>query len=241
MKYPRVIGEFETLEAMHQGMSIARFGDGEFNIVRDRDCVSQFRNKKLKIEFENMLQIGSTEKCAVAIPPLDNPNRAKQHFWSDELASRYSRKYLNPQAKYYSSFITRPDNAPWIHAPEYYDRIIDLWRGKKITLVLGTERSLRSGIMPEAESIDCVWSVRRDAYDYVDELQDKIAELDNNCVVLCLGCTATALAYRMAGKYHMLDLGHVGGFLDAFQRGKDIFAKKDPMREPDENRIKKEK
>lgn len=238
MTYPKVINEFHTLEAMHQGMSIARFGDGEFNLVRGRDCVSQVRNKKLQKEFSDILQKGSTKNCAVAIPPLDNPERAKQHFWSDDLAKRYTH-YLNLNARYYSSFITRPDNAPWIHTKEYYERVVDLWRGKRVTLVLGTERSLRESLMPEAEHIDLVWSVRRDAYDYVEELQDDIAGYDNKCVILCLGCTATALSYRMAGEYHMLDLGHVGGFLDAFKRGKDIFGKKDPLKEPDSNRIKK--
>lgn len=238
MTYPKVIDELNTLEALHQGMSIARFGDGEFKVVVNRDCVSQIRNSKLQAEFKYMLEKGSNDHCAVAVPPLDNPNRAKKHFWSDKLAEKYA-KLINPNAKYYSSFITRPDNAPWIHKREYYDRVVDLWRGKRVTLVLGTERSLRESLMPEAAHIDFVWSVRRDAYDYIDELQDKIAEVGNKTVILCLGCTATALSYRMASEYHMLDLGHVGSFLDAFQRGKDIFGKKDPAREPDSNRIKK--
>lgn len=238
MKYPKVINEFTTLEAMHQGMSIARFGDGEFNIVRGRDCVSQVKNKKLQAEFQDILSKGSNQHCAVAIPPLDNPEREKQHFWSDELANRYSG-YLDKQNRYYSSFITRPDNAPWIHKAEYYERVIDLWRDKRVTLVLGTERSLREKLMPEAEHVDYIWSVRRDAYDYIEDLQDQIAGYDNKCVILCLGCTATALAYRMASEYHMLDLGHIGGFMDAFKRGKDIFGEKDPLREPDSNRIKK--
>lgn len=238
MSYPKIINEFQTLEAMHQGMSIARFGDGEFNIVRGRDCVSQVRNKKLQTEFDNILKFGSNKYCAVAIPPLDNPERAKQHFWSDDLAKRYT-SYLNPNARYYSSFITRPDNAPWLHTQEYYERVIDLWRGKRVTLVLGTERSLRESLMPEAEHIDFVWSVRRDAYDHIEAIQEGIIKAGNKTVILCLGCTATALAYRMASEYHMLDLGHIGGFMDAFQRGKDIFGQKDPLKEPDSNRVKK--
>ena len=63
-----------------------------------------------------------------------------------------------------------------------------------------------------------------------------ISDKGNEIVILCLGCTATALSWRMSGEFHMLDLGHIGGFMDAFQRGKNIFGEKDPLREPNENR-----
>lgn len=222
MTYPNVINEFETLRAMHAGMSVSRFGDGEFNLARDRDCVSQYRNPELAQELRKILKLGSTKDCAVAIPPLDRqidvPDGKKRGFWNDNLKKRYSR-HLDVSKTYYSSFITRADNMPCIDTSDYWESIIDLWRGKDVTLVLGTERSLNQSIMDDANSVNYVWTVRRDAYSEIDDIEQKIKDAGNKTVLLCVGATATCLAWRLQGDYHALDLGHIGWSVRDHKRG----------------------
>jgi hypothetical protein len=50
--YPEVLGERETLEAIHTGRSIARYGDGELRVALGRKCVSQEADENLARELE---------------------------------------------------------------------------------------------------------------------------------------------------------------------------------------------
>ena len=48
MKYPPCLSEAETIERAIAGANLARYGDGEFNIVIGRNCVSQRGDKSLR-------------------------------------------------------------------------------------------------------------------------------------------------------------------------------------------------
>jgi hypothetical protein len=79
--YPNVIDEFETLDLVCRGRSIARYGDGEFNLVRGGNCVSQRLVPGVRAELERILRWKDPE-LLVAIPRLDerspkNKNWAK--------------------------------------------------------------------------------------------------------------------------------------------------------------------
>jgi len=212
MAYPHIIGEYETLDAIKEGMSIARYGDGEFNLAGFRKCVSQEADRKLQAELMQILNTGSTKNLAVAIPPLDNtarlPEGKKRDFWTRQAKS--ISKHLNPKAKYYSSFITRSDNAPWIDTPDFWSGLVSLWKDKDITLVIGSERSLCDRNMQDAKSIKYIRGLYRDSYREVDRIEKEIRGAGNKTVVLCLGATATVLAYRLCNDFHALDLGHIG-------------------------------
>lgn len=210
--HPRVMTEGQTLERLHQGSSIARYGDGEYKLCNFRDCVSQVRNAKLMEELRAIARKGSDENLIVAVPPLDKldkiPEGKKRGFWEGQV--RQGKKHLTEGALYGSSFITRSDNAPHIDTKPFYDRIIDLWRDKDITLVIGSERSLCERNTHEAKSVTYVRGLYRDSYQEIERIQKEIVQAGNNTVILCLGATATVLASRLCKDYHALDLGHVG-------------------------------
>ena len=159
----------------------------------------------------------------VAIPPLNNiqafPVGKKRDFWQKQIKT--TSRYINHRAKYFSSFITRSDNAPWIDTPEFWNSLVDLWRGKRVTLVLGSERSLCQRNMEDAEHVDYIWGARRDAYTEIDAIEDQIRRAGNEVVILCLGCTATVLAARLAGEFQALDLGHMG-LKGLFKKGRGL-------------------
>lgn len=218
--YPQVIGEYETLEELHKGRSIARYGDGEIKVCERSRCVSQVYHVQLTAEMRRILASGSSKNCLIAIPPMDNPNITKQHFWDARMARRINR-LTNKDGIYYSSFITRSDNAPWINEPNFWNSLVDLWSGKDVTLVLGSERSLCERNMEDARSVTYVWGPRRDAYDEIGRIQDDIINAGNKIVILCLGCTATVLAWRLSEKFQALDLGHAG-LKSMFKKGRGL-------------------
>ena len=212
VSYPHVRSEEETLDAVLGGKSIARYGDGEFKIIFGASCVSQKYSKALAEEMAYILRAESS-RCLVGIPNLD-PRSPKIHLWR-----KYEKRYptrLNRAKTYYSSFITRPDSAPWIYTPEFYAKVTSLWRDKDVTLVSGTERSLTpefvastGGLNTSVFHISCE---RRDAYEQIDLIEKEIRKAGRTTVLLCCGPAATCLAWRLHQHFHAIDLGHIGMF-----------------------------
>ncbi len=119
----------------------------------------------------------------------------------------------NHKRVYGSSFITRPDSAPWIDEPAYWQRVIDLWRGRDVVLVRGSSKSLCRADLGLARSVDEIVVSRQHAWADYATLMTRLASEERR-VLLCLGATATVLAYDLAALgVHALDLGHIGMFL----------------------------
>lgn len=209
MTHPVVLTELETLERAHAGESLARYGDGELKLALGRDCISQVRDPRLAQELKEVLRAGSP-----VLPCIPSPRNAKGESWARFQTAGFTGLY-DAGKTYGNAFITRPDSAPWIDTPEYWGKVVDLWRGRDVVLVAGTERSLRASMLSEAASVTEVRDTvsHRDAYARIDEIEERIGTPAGR-VLLCLGPTATVLAARLARKgVHALDLGHIGMFM----------------------------
>jgi hypothetical protein len=133
--------------------------------------------------------------------------------------------YLKHSKPYYSAFITRPDSAPWIATPSYFDLIEQLWTGQNITMVYGSKRSLSAEFpaLASAKHIDVVECDYAHTYHRIAELEQSILALPNERVLLMCGPTATCLAARLSRKgRHAIDLGHIGMWWRAHENPKLI-------------------
>ena len=212
MNYPHVITEDETLDAALTGRSLSRFGDGEFRNAIGGNAAAQHADPRLAAELCDIL--AKPQKALVCIPHAQRG--PKQVNWQNYTRPKYVA--LLRQPSYGSAFVTRPDSAPWIDRPDYWDKIKQTWRGKEVTLVIGTQRSLTLEMMKEAKSINLITGPGEDAYAKIDEIEARIG-LPKGVVILCLGPTATVLAVRLVNKgVHAIDLGHVGMFLRRKER-----------------------
>jgi hypothetical protein len=206
----KILSELETIAACHK-RSLARFGDGELRLAVGGGCSSQRADKKLAAELRRLL----AQPCdtLVGIPNFGKtPNR---ETWDRYAAHPFDKLYKLPL--YGSAFITRPDNAPWIDTPDYWDAVRRLWAGKLVTLVLGDRKSLTPDMIEAGDASGTVKRVieaaRTHAYADIDALQEEIGT-EPGLVLMCLGATATALARRLDDKgVHALDLGHIGMFM----------------------------
>lgn len=207
MKYPRIIGEERTIELLHEGHSIARFGDGELRLAIGKECTSQRRAPGLADELRAMLS--KPKNCLVGIPNI--PRTPKAENWVRYAQPQFTKLY--GANEYASSFITRPDSAPWIDVPEYWGRVRKLWAGRDVVLVAGDEKSITPAMMQSASGVRVVSGPRQHAYAEIGRIEEEIGK-PAGPVMLCLGATATALAYRLAQKGVLaLDLGHIGMFM----------------------------
>lgn len=217
--YPNVLGEFDTLAAVVGGRSIARYGDGEFKMAAHGAGIkSQEAHPALSARLTEILR--ESGDCLVGIPNIheviaSNPNQDKVKFWRKQFQFRG----LLTDREYVSSFITRPDSAPWIDTPDYWALLESLWKGQDVTLVRGSgksftaERLMASGARSVVEVIPRAAPNGRQqhAWAQYNQLLKRIGRPKR--ALLCLGPTATVMAVDLCAKgVHAIDLGHAGMF-----------------------------
>jgi hypothetical protein len=205
-----VLTEDETLTAVERGMSLARYGDGEMNLIRGGNCVSQVHTPALQEELQRILKT-PVENLLVGVPRLCKG--PKDHLW-EKWKRRFTER-MNPKMTYGSAFISRPDSAPWIKTVNYFERVRQLWAEKHVTFVGNGQRSLTPDCLYRtgAVEVDFVQSSYAHSYEQIDELEQRVLAMPSTRVILCCGPTATCLAARLAvQKHHAIDLGHIGMF-----------------------------
>jgi hypothetical protein len=213
MSYPLVLDEASTLRMVLDGHSIARFGDGEFNLCDGIPAKRQAPDPRLQSRLTSILRADGP--CLIGIPNIRS-RTPKARFW---------RKYLGvphlvPRF-YVSSFVTRPDSAPWIDTLPYWAQVEALWKGQDVTLVRGSAKSLTADDLRSAASVREVIAPECDAWTHYDALLEQIGTPAR--AILCLGPTATVMAVDLCVKgVHAIDMGHVGMFLRKHRRGEPM-------------------
>lgn len=215
--YPDVLGEFDTLKRVVAGASIARYGDGELKMAEHNAGIkSQPADPTLSERLRAILvESGS---CMVGIPNIrsDTPKAA---FWGKYM--RYA-SLLEGSRRYVSSFVTRPDSAPWINTAEYWQMLESLWRGRDVTLVRGSTKSLVAEDLIGARTVSEVVAPRQGAWAEYEKLLERIGRPER--ALLCLGPTATVMAVDLCKRgVHAIDLGHVGMFIRKYRRGEPMW------------------
>lgn len=227
MTYPHVLSEDKTLAMVLDGRSLARYGDGEFKMAGHQAGIkSQEANPVLSQRLRAILR--ESGDCLVGIPNIhdvtaQNQNPQKVAFWG-----KYTRAAADLLASrpYVSSFITRPDSAPWIDTPSYWDALESLWRGQDVTLVRGSTKSLVADDLVGAGEVTEIVAPRQHAWAEYPALLERIGKPKR--VLICLGPTATVMAVDLCAKgVHAIDLGHVGLFLRKHRRGLPMWLSKD--------------
>lgn len=223
MRYPSVYSEDNTMMMAAAGASIARYGDGELRIALGGHSISQKADAKLTQELRSIL-VDPDPRFLACIPNIESPT-PRAVFWSPYYNRQYTALYGNQG--YGSSFITRPDNAPWIDRPDYWDHVRSIWRFRSVVLVSG-DRTLADVVYKDAKSLSVIPAPKRDAYGVIDELETQCTNYVRRSempVLIALGAAGTALAARLAKRgLWALDLGHIGQFMKPEHEGAFAFS-----------------
>lgn len=214
--YPHVLEERATLALVVAGRSIARYGDGEFKLCADGSGIkSQIGHPALAGRLRAILR--DSGDCLVGIPNIrsDTP---KADFWGKHMM--HGRFLV--ERSYVSSFISRPDSAPWIDTPEYWQQLESLWVGQDVTLVRGSSKSLTAADLVGAGAVTEIIGPRQHAWTEYESLLERIGTPKR--VLICLGPTATVMAADLCARgVHAIDLGHIGMFLRKRRRGEPMW------------------
>lgn len=217
----KVLPILESLDFLHQtGASLARFGDGEIDLILGSSIPYQPYHPDLASRLLDILQTESSQDLLVCLPDvfenLERYNSNARLFWKTHF-NRYQSFYEEYcQSPWYgSTFLSRPyiDLADKSQSDLYFEEIRKLWQGKDILIVEGeTSRSgVGNRLFENARSVERIICPSRDAYAYYDEIMEAILDYaQDKLILLMLGPTAKLLAYdlRQVG-YRALDLGHI--------------------------------
>lgn len=207
-----IISEALTLDQLLKGHSIARFGDGELRLAAGQSVGHQQALPNLVEELRHILR--NDTRCLVGVPYIGHAS-PKADTWRHYMLKDKIIDLFNPEKKYYSAFITRPDSAPWINTPIYWNSVAELWKGKDVTLVCGSNKGFRVGEMErEVKSLRFIKTLPEQAYQDINDIEKEVIKTPNNITLLAVGATATVLAHRLAEKnMQALDLGHLPMFM----------------------------
>lgn len=218
MRYPAVMTEHETIDAVLAGRSLARIGDGEIKLARGSSIKAQAFNREIQGYMRQVCK-GDDGPCLTAIPRVASgpPMPPERNRYRDFCLSPAHVAFYTPDRVYGSQLITRPDCAPHIDSPEFWAKIIAIWKGRDVVLVRGSGKSLLPQNLHAAASVEEIKAepveAWRDAEGYFQRLKR-----EDRRVLLCVGATGTALAWRLAHEgVHAIDLGGIGRFMRASQ------------------------
>jgi hypothetical protein len=198
------MSEVETINALIDGHSLSRFGDGELKCAEGFGYCSQPPNQKMAKELRGIMR-ESTAICA--IPTMDK-NGPRVEWW-ERHRDRFL-KHLSMGRVYGSAFIGIPVLAPWIDTKEYADLVSQIWAGKDVIAVCHKDHSMPNMLAQRAKSVRHVECPAIDAYAAIDELEAQCDAL----TIIAAGPTATCLANRLAKKVQAIDLGRCSGLVE---------------------------
>lgn len=214
--YPPVVSEDKTLRRVVAGASLSRYGDGEFKLCRNGSIKSQKFEQSLSDRLKGILQ--DSGACLVGIPNIHSATPKAEH-WKKY---RHFASLLADDREFHSSFVTRPDSAPWINTDKYWAMIESLWVGRDVTLVRGKTKSLIAEDLIGAKNVTEIVAPLCDAWSSYQGLLNRIGHPER--VLICLGPTATVMAVDLCEKgIHAIDCGHVGMFLRKHRKGEPMW------------------
>lgn len=208
--------------------SVARFGEGEFELMlySDLDLGFQKRDPELANRLKYVLA-SNDPNLLICIPyALNNINGRTKHskmFWLNwgRTNDQHSRivlliRKLHPEGYCFGDTqITRPYIAYKTpkHGARVFPMLKELWNEQDVLIVEGEKTRLGVGndLFDNAKSVKRVLCPATNAFDRYDEIIKAVTEVWNGeLILLALGPTATVLAADFASRgIRAIDLGHL--------------------------------
>ncbi len=204
--YPKVLSVAETVNLLQQGASLARLGDGEFNLALGKRLICYQKNSpELQRRMREILK-NPNGKCLVGIPPCPtSPGFFREYF------TRYPRilSMMKLKSTYANANISR-NNDFLVRGIDEYRKI---WDNKTVVFIYSSVG--RFDITPELFSnikkyyhIDVM---PNDAFEQYNSIMAKAQKFPKDYLFLiACGPAATVLAYDLCTMgYQAIDIGHL--------------------------------
>ena len=214
-------------------LSLCRFGDGEFDIMRNKKC-SWFQNQDSSLSGR-LKEIVRSRHPDIMIAVADNFGSLEKYT---EKAADEIRQYLYGNTRkeimefldlkhvYYDAYVTRPYilYKDKVYSKYIFELLKKVWNNREILVVEGkyTRMGIDNGLFDNARRVRRILCPEKNAYTRYREIIKTIQETaaEDELVLVSLGPTATVLAYDVAREgVQALDIGQVDNEYEWFLRG----------------------
>lgn len=218
---------------MHK-CSIARFGDGEFDLMFNERNIG-FQDKSLDLQNRLQVAMANNNLLRCICGSLNSTKGLKadaKRFWKHWGKNGHQRKVYELVVKlagrncvFGDAQITRPyiDYKTYKNAKKIFPMLKQLWNNQDILIVEGSQSRLGVGndLFNNAKSIKRILAPPINAFSIYDKiLETVIQEYNGELVILALGPVATILASDLSNiNIQALDLGHIDIEYEWFLRG----------------------
>lgn len=223
VKSLKILSSHETVkEILDKGMSVSRFGDGEFYLMNGICNGFQKTDDKLSVRLKEvasvpldnlLLCIPKSLQCfnymriesqdfalgflLANVEKLVKPHFGDKRIYGDSLFTRF---YMMKKHKK--------------HLDSYVEQLKKIWDGRNILIIegAGTRLGIGNDLFGNCKCIRRIICPDNNAFDKYDEIyRSALNHLSGDeLVLISLGITATILAYDLCKEgYQALDIGHV--------------------------------
>ena len=216
-----ILGIEESIRKIKEDKkSIARFGDGELDLIIGGKIGFQNYNAELSKRLEEILK-EKQDFCLIGIPDainkLDNLTEESEAFWikNMERTREIWLKYLNEDMTYCTANISRlyirynDRSECW----KYFSMMKEMWENRDVVICEGefTRLGIGNDLLKNCKSIKRIICPSEDAFRKYDEIINALKKVPKDTLILmALGPTATVLAYDLAKEgYQAIDIGHI--------------------------------
>lgn len=214
-----IINSKDTIDLLvENNLSICRYGDGEFNLIKGKGNGFQPYNKELSVKLESILN-SEQKNCTIGVPSvLNGKGNIKLKPWLlwQHLIRSFFDILPRTNEQYLDSLVTRPymDYIEKQDSHYIFDKFKELFHEKKLLIVEGYNSRLGIGndLFDGANSIRRILCPNINSFERYDEIIASVRKhrIDDEIVIIALGPTATVLAWELSKEdIRSLDLGHI--------------------------------
>lgn len=227
IKLPKVLDQFESVNAiLNSNKSVARFGDGEFNLIFGNAIGFQEYDEELSRRLKEVLTTnddGMLIGISRRFGSLDDVNAQVRGYWRAFMSEHRQKLYtmLDFEKTYIDTCMTAHSIEVNDHTTDecredterYYNLVRQIWDGKDITIIKGEgTETFTHDIYDNAKSVSYIYGPKEHAFREYKRILAEAEKLPKDRLIIAvLGPTATVLAYDLHKKgYRVLDIGHLG-------------------------------
>jgi hypothetical protein len=223
-----VMDEYKTVQELQLGKSIARYGDGEFQLVFNGffdyikriiklDRMQIFGNGGIYLSYRLRAILKSDiNNLLIGVPNVfyqDSDKKWKSRFFIENRDKMVS--YLDDRKLYSSSFYTRYNrlDTHFDDPDSLFEMVKDIWSNKKVAVVNFNHNILDTTMFDNVKNPIFIKCARRNAWGYgikYIKLLRSCLNTDSEIVVVIAGPVATLLAHDLAKKgKQCIDIGQM--------------------------------
>ena len=233
-KSPDIISSVNLLEYICENKaSLCRFGDGEFEIMLNRDRAwFQKKTDSLMRRLQEIVRTDSEKICIAIAQDFNNLEKYKEE--SADIIRIYMEgdtrqdimTLLSDHVKYYDAYVSRPYilYRNRVNADRIFPLFKKIWDGRNVLMVEGSNgrTGINNDLFASASSVKRIVCPDVEAWGKYNEILNSVENYTNKNDLVCisLGPTATVLAYDLANKgIQALDIGQLDNEYDWYCMG----------------------